>query len=61
MASTILGRYIMMSPGTLLQYDYNVNEIRLCLSENYYLWITYPGFPMPVACAYIAQDCWVRG
>ena len=34
----------MISPGTLLQYDYNVNEIRLCLSENYYLWITYPKF-----------------
>lgn len=34
----------MISPGMLLQYDYNVNEIRLCLSEDYYLWITYPKF-----------------
>ena len=34
----------MISPGTLLQYDYNVNEIRLCLSGDCYLWVAYENF-----------------
>lgn len=37
------------------------NKDILAIDKPFYLWITYPGFPMPVACAYIAQDCWVRG
>ncbi len=34
----------MISPGMLIQYGNDVNEIRLCLSGDCYLWITYPKF-----------------